>query len=401
MSKKRRKPQPAPQTDATPIDQPQPDGTPDSSKAAQRPQTLHGQYFLFFLIAVSLIACYLLIQPYIHAILLAGILSILAYPLHRRIARVCGGRTSLAAFLTSALLTLIVLIPLLFVIFALLQQGAQVFNAIYDWVSTGAYKRLLEHPWVVSVSQFSQKYVPDAQKYFPNFNLEQIRLENIMLQTSSKIGKNLLNQGGNLLSNITSLIMQFFLMLFTFFFMVRDQESMFKGLLHLIPLSRSQENEIIEKVRSVAKSVLLGTLVTALLQGLSGGIAFYIAHLPALFWGTMIAFASLIPMVGTALIWVPAAVYLFLSGHWGYALFMVCWCIPLVSSIDNFVRPMFMQGAGRNMSMLVIFFSLLGGINYFGLIGLLYGPLIVGLTMVFLYIYSLEFREFLNQQDHR
>jgi predicted PurR-regulated permease PerM len=110
------------------------------------------------------------------------------------------------------------------------------------------------------------------------------------------------------------------------------------------------------------------------------------------------AFASLIPLVGTALIWVPAAGYLFISGEWGYGIFMVTWCAVVVGMIDNFVRPLFMQGAA-DMSTLLIFFAILGGINYFGLIGLLYGPLIFGLAMVFLHIYNLEFGSFLNNQD--
>ncbi len=403
MSSKHKKPQ----TTAIQPTEPTPEAAPQALELPQEPkQTLqlsvaHGHYFLFFLMFVGLFACYLLIQPYIHPILLAIILSLIVYPFYRQILSVCGNRRSLAAFLTSALLTLVVLIPLIFVTFSLFQQGVQVFNAIYDWIATGEYKTLLQHPWAVKVLALLNQYLPDIQKYFPNFNLEQLQLDKILLQASSAVGKNLLDQGKNLFGNLTTLIVQFVMMLFTFFFMVRDQDRMFSGILHLIPLSRSQEMQIIAKVREVAKSVFLGTIITALLQGLSGGIAFHICHLPALFWGTMMAFCSLIPMIGTTLIWVPASLYLLLSGHWGYAIFMACWCILFVSSIDNIVRPMFMQGGNQSMSMMVIFFSLLGGINYFGLLGILYGPMIVGLTMVFLYIYSLEYRDFLTQQDLR
>ncbi len=187
-------------------------------------------------------------------------------------------------------------------------------------------------------------------------------------------------------------------MIFTFFFIIRDEKTIYQYALHLIPLSSSYENKIMEKIKTVARSALLGTLVTAVAQGAAGGIAFKIAGLPGLFWGMTMAFASLIPIVGTALVWMPAAGYLFISGHWGYGIFMVLWCVIVVGMIDNLVRPLFMQGAA-DMSTFLIFFSIIGGINYFGLIGLLYGPLIFGLTMVLLYIYNLEFETFLNQQD--
>ena len=110
------------------------------------------------------------------------------------------------------------------------------------------------------------------------------------------------------------------------------------------------------------------------------------------------AFASLIPVVGAAIIWIPAAVYLFVSGQWGYGLFLVLWFSVVVGLLDNLIRPLFMKGPA-NMSTLLIFFSIMGGLNYFGLIGLLYGPLIFGLTTVLLYIYSLEFQPLLNNYE--
>jgi predicted PurR-regulated permease PerM len=202
-----------------------------------------------------------------------------------------------------------------------------------------------------------------------------------------------------LVSNLSAIVMQFFLMLFVLFFLLRDKDTIFEAILHLIPLSSSQERQILVRIETVAKSVFLGTFVTGIVQGFAGGIAFSIANLPGLFWGTVMAFASLIPVVGTALIWVPASVYLFLSGRWGYGIFMVLWCSIIVGMSDNFVRPLFMKGSGSNMSMLLIFLAILGGLNYFGLMGLLYGPLLIGLTIVLLYMYSLEFEAFLTQQD--
>jgi predicted PurR-regulated permease PerM len=340
-----------------------------------------------------------MLKPYLNPIILALILSILLYPINKKIKQWVKGRKNLAAFLTCALLTLLVVIPLTFVMIALIQQGVQSVTAIYDWIAAGKYQGLIDHPWAQKMIELADKYLPDIQKFFPDFNLQSLKLDQILLGLSSRFGKILVNQGGSLFGNITTLTAKFFLMLFSLFFLVRDQESIFRTTLHLIPLSASHERKIIEKITAVARSAMLGTLITAAAQGTAGGIAFTIAGLPGLFWGAMMSFSSLIPFVGTSLIWLPASIYLFLSGRWGYGIFMVLWSILIVGMIDNFIRPLFMKESGSGMSTLVIFFSILGGLSYFGLIGLLYGPLIVGITLVLLYIYSLEFQSLLNQLD--
>ncbi|MDW1956705.1 AI-2E family transporter, partial [Vibrio sp. Vb0562] len=134
-------------------------------------------------------------------------------------------------------------------------------------------------------------------------------------------------------------------------------------------------------------------------QGLAGGIGMWLADFPGLFWGTMMGFASFIPVVGTALIWIPAAAYLFLTGDITWAIFLTAWSVVIVGSIDNLLRPLLMQGSA-GMNTLMIFFSLLGGLHLFGLIGLIYGPLIFAVTMVLFNIYEEEFKDFLNQQDN-
>jgi predicted PurR-regulated permease PerM len=139
-------------------------------------------------------------------------------------------------------------------------------------------------------------------------------------------------------------------------------------------------------------------LLTALTQGVVGGFGLWLAGFPALFWGFIMAVASLIPVVGTALIWLPASLYLAITGQTGWAIFMLCWGAFVVGSIDNFLRPLFMQGASMNT--VVVFFSLLGGLQVFGLIGLIYGPIIFSITLVFFRLYENEFADFLEVQDN-
>lgn len=374
--------------------------TPPEPSYEKKSETLNTHYFLFFLMVVVFVGCFSMLRPYIHTILLAVILSFTVSPVHARVETMVGNRKNLAAAVTCLLITIVVVIPLGLTFIALIHQGILSVNAIYEWIASGKYHVLMSHPIVTGVTTWIDATLPDIQKLFPTLDLNQIKLDKIVMDTTASLGKNLLNQGGQLAGDIGSLIGKFGLMIVVFFFIIRDEARILDRLLHLIPLSSSQEEQIITKIKDVAKSALLGTLATSLAQGVAGGIAFAICGLPALFWGTVMMFTSLVPVVGTALIWIPASLYLLVSGHWGLAIFMVVWCGGIVGGIDNFLRPLFMQG-GASMSTLLIFLSILGGISRFGLMGLLYGPLIFGLAMVLLYIYSMEFKEFLSHQDQR
>ena len=363
----------------------------DATDTCGRFRPHYGHYFLLLLLAVLLATCYQLLKPYLHTIVMAAILAALFYPIFHYLEKTFRGRAKLAAFSTCLLLTLVVVLPLLFVVGGLVQQGVDSFHAISGWLAGGGLEKVLHHPRVNDA-------VALLQKKLPNFSLTPAKINEMLLAASSTMGKTLLQHGGGLAGNLTGLVGKFILMLFVFFFLLLDGPQLVATLHHLLPLSTSHENQILDKLKTVSRSALLGTLVTAVAQGAAGGIAFLICGFPALFWGVMMAFASLIPAVGTALIWMPATAYLFLSGRMGYGIFLLLWSVLVVGPIDNFLRPLFMKGAAE-MSTVLIFFSILGGIGYFGLIGLLYGPLIFGLTLVMLYIYRIEFASFLEDQD--
>lgn len=375
-----------------------PEHTPDGKVAGAEAVSINAHYVLFFLMIIVFLGCFAVIRPYLHPILLAVILGFVMSPVHQKIERFVGGRKNTAAGLSCVLLTLVVVLPLFFIMFAMIRQAVTSFNAISEFIASGRAAALLDHPLAVKAGGMVSHILPDIRKFVPD--LASVKLDKLAMETTTTLGRNLLNQSGHLVGNIGALIANFGLMLFTFFFVVRDEEIIQDRLLHLIPLTSTQERQIVDKIKEVAKSALLGTFVTAMAQGFAGGLAFFICGLPGLFWGMVMAFASLIPMVGTALIWGPACIYLLISGSPWLALFLLIWSAVVVGGIDNFVRPLFMQG-GSDMHTLVIFFSILGGINIFGLMGLLYGPLLFGLALVLIYIYNMEFKEFLSGQDRR
>lgn len=346
---------------------------------------------LLLFLAIACWASFNIFRPYIEPILLALIIGMLSGPLHHRMQRWLPHWPNLSATLSCLLISLLIILPSILMLIAVVKQGLVYAAETKAWVSRGALEQLLNHPVLLQGHELLEHVVPAEQ-----LSAEAMRERVMGLATG--LGSSMLAVSGKLASGLAGLVTEFLLMLFMLFFVLRDKESLTAAVRHALPLSRSQEDMLLQEVEQVSRSALLGTLLTALTQGLVGGIAMAICGFPGLFWGAVIAFASLIPLVGTALVWAPTAAWLALTGDPGYALFLVVFGVLVIGGIDNFVRPLFMQGAS-SLNTLLLFFSLLGGMSSFGLMGLLYGPLIVALTLVLFRLYEHEFANFLDRQD--
>lgn len=336
-------------------------------------------------------ACFLLVEPYVNSIVMAFIISLLMFPIHEWIEQRLPKHKNVASLLSCVILTFIIVVPLLFVFAAIVQQGSAFSQNVYQWVTNGGIQTLFEHPWVVKGLALINTYLP-----FDTVNPQEIAQKIAKFATS--FGSNLVGISAKILGDATTFLMDFFLMLFVLFFLLRDHDKIISAIRHILPLSRSQEDKLLNEIEQVSKSAVMGSFLTAIAQGIAGGIGMWLAGFPGLFWGTMMGFASFIPVVGTALIWIPAVLYLFLTGDTTWAIFLMVWSIVIVGSIDNLLRPFLMQGSA-GMNTLMIFFSLLGGLHLFGLIGLIYGPLVFAVTMVLFKIYEEEFQDFLDRQD--
>jgi predicted PurR-regulated permease PerM len=349
-------------------------------------------YILIVALLLALYGSYLLIAPYIGAIVLAFVLSLLCFPVHEWIETKLPGKPNLAATVSLLLLVVVILVPAALVFGAIVQQGLTFTKQSYSWLGQGGAEQLLQHPYLQQLQVFLAEWLPGE-------NLDARSIIEKISEFAAGFGKELLNLSTKLVGDITGLVFSFILMLFVLFFLLRDHAKIVDTLHWVLPLSRSQEEALLTEAKMVARSAVLGSVLTAIAQGIAGGIAMAIVGFPGLFWGTMMAFASFIPAVGTALIWLPASLYLILTGDWGWGLFLAGWGVVVVGSIDNVLRPILMQGSS-NMSTLLIFLSLIGGIQLFGLIGVIYGPIIFALTLVLLRIYTIEFKDFLEKQDN-
>lgn len=348
--------------------------------------------FVLALLFFSLYLAYLILRPFLHTIILSILLAWLFHPLKIPMLRFYRGRKNMTGLTAVVVITFLIVIPVLFFISALVSQGITTVDQINEWIRAGNLQKILEQPGVVAFSSWIKEHL-DFLKY------SRSDLQGHLLQVSKNLGQFIIRRGAAFLGDVASIFFHFFVIIFITFYLVRDGEDMLEGIRRLSPLRKKQEEHIITRIKSVARSVLLGSFLTALCQGLLGGVGFALVGIPALFWGTVLGFSSLIPVVGTALVWAPAVGYLALLGNWKAAVFLSGWCIVLVGSADNFLRPFLMRGEGQ-LSPFYVFLAIIGGVKYFGLKGLLYGPLIVGLASVMLYIYRLEYRNILDKKGN-
>jgi predicted PurR-regulated permease PerM len=200
-------------------------------------------------------------------------------------------------------------------------------------------------------------------------------------QGAERIATFLASRLASLVRNLFTFFVDLFIVIFALFFMFRDSDDIVRGLRHLAPFDEEIQHDMLNESRDLIFASVAVALVIAGMQGLLGGLAFTIAGISApIFWGVLIAFFSLVPVVGSALIWVPAALVLTFSGHWGKGIAILVICGGVATVADNIVRPLLLRNR-THLNELLLFVSVLGGLEVFGLLGLLIGPAILAAAM--------------------
>ena len=196
------------------------------------------------------------------------------------------------------------------------------------------------------------------------------------------------------------IIFNFFIMLFVMFHIFLDGENIWNFILSISPLSEEDQEHIVNRIKNVARAIFFSIFGTAVIQGALAAIAFRIVGIPALFWGVLLGLCSVIPFVGTGLVWVPVTLYLFITEQYGAAAFILVFCGGIVANIDSIIRPFLMKHGGKTgMSYMVLFFSIMGGLQTFGLIGIIYGPIIMGMCGICVLIFSTHFKNSRHSQE--
>jgi predicted PurR-regulated permease PerM len=324
-----------------------------------------------------------MIRPFIMAVLLAGIFTSLAKPLYGRLLLVTRGHRSLASLLTLAVIVLVVIVPVGFLLGVVTSQAIKVANSVAPWV-----EQRLEHPDEAVVWLQQQAFYERIAPY-----------QDDILQKAGEIVGAVSRFLVNSLSTATSGTVQFFfllaIMLYAMFFFLIDGEKLLDRILWYLPLEDKDERRLLDKFRSVTRATLKGTAVIGILQGGLAGLALWAVGIPsALFWSVIMMVLSIIPGIGTGLVWLPAAVILVAGGSWAKGLGLALFCGLVVGSIDNFLRPR-LVGQDTQMPDLLILLSTLGGITLFGILGFIVGPIVAALFVTVWEIYGVVFRDVL------
>lgn len=343
-----------------------------------------GRAFILGCLGGSLWLGWLLFKGFLVAIATAAILDVVFYPLFGRLTRRFGGRRAAAAGATVLIVVLCVIVPLLLLGALFTQQALE----LYTTLSTQA-KEGTGLGGVLSLRDWGAVEAL-VTKYAPWVDVQSLNLKEHFVVLLQKVSTRAVGIGTAFLSNVLSSVATFAVVLFSLFFFLLDGGRFGHWLSNLVPLAMAHQQRLRDIFIAHINSAVMGTGAVALGQGLLGGAAFAIVGFPGVLWGTVMFFMSLVPVVGTALIWGPGALVLLLQGRPGAALFLVVWGILVVGSSDNLIRIVVSRQAGETHPLL-IFFSVMGGLQLAGILGVVFGPLILSLIRTFLDIYREEF----------
>jgi predicted PurR-regulated permease PerM len=209
----------------------------------------------------------------------------------------------------------------------------------------------------------------------------------------------LTKQVGNLASGLLFFGINLFIFVFALYYFFKDSSLIVDKIMSISPLPKKHEYALLAKFKDISYGTLYGIFLASVIQGILGGIGFTIVGIPnAVFWGAAIAIFSLVPVFGTGVIWVPAGIILLVQGNYVGGIFLLAWGVLLISTVDNFLRAYFI-GERTNMNQLLTFLAVIGGLWYFGLAGVIFGPLILNIFLTLLSIYESEYDNVLHPHD--
>ena len=306
-------------------------------------------------------------QPLVWALLLGGLLA----PFNRRLTRRLGDRPKVASGLTTVGVVVLLLMPIVAIGGAVAAQAAQLLQRIDTQTLRLSSLDLSNVPVLAKPLVWVQRTA--------GVSLGQI--EGWLVSGARRLLETMASSGGAVMLGALGTIVSFVLMLFVLFFVLRDGPAFAERVVRTLPVERRLRQRLWRHLIDVTRAVFMGIGLTALVQGVLLGIGFAIAGLPSpLVFGVLGALFALVPVVGTAVVWVPAIVWLLLQGETGFAVFMAAWGIVVVGSVDNFLRPILISGRVE-VPTLAVFVGVMGGLSAFGFIGLFLGPIILGLVV--------------------
>ena len=314
---------------------------------------------------------YRITEPFLVPLAWSAVLAIFFYPIYLRLAMRFGPNR--AALVSTLGVTLLLIVPTLVILVYATREAVA--------AATKLQSSLLspQKALPAGVLLWIRHHLPLA---FQSGDLSQP-----LRQAAERIATFLAEKFTAVVENLLAFVLYLFILVFALFFMFRDADSVVRGARHLLPFDEEIQNHVLRESRDLVFASVAVALVIAGIQGLLGGLAFTIAGISSpVFWAVLIAFFSLVPVVGSALIWVPAALWLILTGSWGKGLEIVVLCGGVTAVADNIVRPVLLRNR-THLNELLLFVSVLGGLKVFGLLGLVVGPTVMAAAMGIFRVY--------------
>jgi predicted PurR-regulated permease PerM len=309
-----------------------------------------------------------ILQPLWTALGWAAVLAFLLNPLHERLTTRFKGRASLSAGILAALTPLFVMAPVAFLGVVFARQAANIVAAMSK--SNLTYPDLLQRLDTIPIIGSGVRWIRDTAP----ISVEQV--QGWIMEGAQSMLKSAASIGGNLALGIMGSLVGFFMMLFLLFFLLRDGRGMLRRLIGFIPMEPRPRSQLMDYLGQVTRAVVFGSVATALIQGVFAGVGFALVGLPSpVVFGVLATLAAFLP-VGSAIILIPAVLYLMFEGRWGAAIFLAVWSGG-VAVIDNVLRP-FLTASQAEVSSLAVFVGAIGGASAFGILGLVIGPVLLG-----------------------
>lgn len=325
-----------------------------------------------------------MIRQFLLAIFLAGIFSALSQPLYRALKKMFAGKSGLASLATLIVILLVIILPLAGLLGIIAGQAIKVSETVKPWVEIQLAKPDFFTDLFESIPFF------DKIEPYRNLILEKAG------QVVATISRFLINSLSSMTMGTVNFLFMTVIMLYTMFFLLMDGQRLIEKILYYLPLKDRDERLLLDRFTSVTRATLKGTMVIGILQGGLAGFAFFVVGIPsAVFWGAIMTVLSIIPGIGSALIWIPAAIVLAATGQFVKAIGLAAFCAVIVGSLDNVLRPK-LVGKDTQMHELMIFFGTLGGIIMFGVVGFIIGPIVAALFLTVWEIYGAVFHDVLS-----
>jgi predicted PurR-regulated permease PerM len=319
---------------------------------------------LAILTAAVIGLCFLLLAPFTAPLTWALVLAIIAWPLHARIRRWVK-HPSLAAALSLLLIMVTLLAPLAFVASQIGREALSNVETVKDGLEDGRWRKAIErNARIAPVLEWVER---------------EVRLQDHVTRLSEQVGR----RAAQFVSGSFYVVTGWLITLFLLFYFLRDRRQILASLRGYVPMAKSDADRLFHEMRDAIYAIVYGTLMVALLQGFLGGLMFWWLGLPApLLWGSVMAFLAILPIIGAAIVWIPAALFLLLEGSWEKALVLTAWGGIVVALIDNLIHPILVKNR-LQLHTVPVFLAILGGLIIFGSAGIVLGPVLLAM-MTFL-----------------